>query len=210
MFRLFYIKLKLITLGIVIFLAFSLNSCGTDGESTIKQSLYQIKQEALSNKKSLDSSSIQIQSKIAKLDTLILLLNLNKDYQKACNMLLDLLNVGVGPYMENLAIKNVIKTDNIKLIKDFEKKESLEDLYECYKSLRDFEIMYKNYFYNNYSVYLKNNLDLVCNKTENNSLFQNEHITSKLEFYKRVCENRLQNYQYCIIKIENFLFYADK
>jgi|GEM_PF-5595097 len=205
-----YISLKIIIVSIGIFLLFSLNNCTTDKNGTIKQSLGAIKQEAIANKKSIDSSSIQIQSEIAKIDTLILLLNLNKDYQKVCDMSLDLLNVGVGPYLENVAIKNIIKTDDIKLIKDFEKKESITDLYDSYKSIQDFDILSRNYFQNNYATHLKNNLNKVCNGIKNNSAYEKELFINKLEYYKKMSENRILHYQYCIVQIEDYLFYLNK
>lgn len=205
-----YVRLKLFTASIGILLVFSLNNCTTDRKRANEQSLDQIKQEALSNKKSLDSTIIQIQSKIAKIDTLIFLINMNKDSKKICDMSLDLLNVNSGLYLENLAIKSIIKTDDIRWIKDFEQKESIIDLYKSYKDVNDFDVLSANFYLINYATYLKNNLDKVCNRTKENSLYKKELFINTLKSYKRINENRIQLYQLCIIKIENYLFYDSK
>lgn len=205
-----FIRLKLINASLVALLMISLNHCTTDRRKEIQQNLDQIKQEALRNEKSLDSSIIQIQSKIEKIDTLIILFNIKKDSQKICNMTLDLLDVDSGLYLETLAIRNSIKTDAIKQIKDFEKKETILDLYESYKDARDFDVLTANFFLNNYANFLKNNFDQVCNRTKENSQYQNELFVNRLKSYKRISENRIQHYLICLIQIENYLFCQDK
>jgi hypothetical protein len=206
----YYVRLKIFIVNIGILLVLSLNNCTTDRKRAIEQRLNQIKQETLSNKKSLDSTIIQIQSNIAKIDTLILLLSLNKDCQKICDMSLDLLKANSGLYMENLAIKSIIKTDDIRWVKDFEQKESIIDLYKSYKDVNDFDVLSENFYLINYATYLKNNRDKICDRTKDNSLYKYKRFINKLESFKRINENRIHLYQLCIIKIDNYLFYDNK
>lgn len=193
-----------VLIGILI--AFQLNQCSSDKQEkkTVNTHLEQIAEETKFNKQSLESALAFGEHNLGKLDTVLLLIMQNKDYDKINRLSIELLNLGGAHFRKN-AFQHLSESGDIRFIKDFDVKQRIINLYEYYNRVEDFDEISRNLHLQDYFPYVKNNFDLITSQRQSDEIYQNKLFKNILASYKRTSENRIQKYRDCLIEIDNYL-----
>lgn len=199
-------SLEFIVVIIGILIAFQLNQCSTDSQNnkTINTHLDQIKEETAFNKNSLSRSIKHSESNISKLDSTLLLISEQKDFDKINYFSLDLLNIG-GAYIRKNAYQSLIESGDIRFMKNFKEKQKIIDLYEYYKWVESYDEIAIKLFHSDFYPYLKSNFDFHNANVQDKEVYLSKTFVNALSVYKRTSENKVQKYKDCIKEVENYL-----
>ena len=189
-----------------ILIAFQLDKCSSENgqRKTINVHLRQIKEEAEFNKQSLESCLKHGESNMAKLDTLLSLSMEGNDFERMNRLSLELLNLSRVYFRKN-AYQNLIESGDIKLIKQFDTKQKIINLYEYYKWVEPYDEISRTLYSEDYHPYIQTNLDLLNSEIQEDEVYQSKLFRNILASYKRTGEERIQKYRDCIKEIEQYL-----
>jgi hypothetical protein len=198
------VEFLVVIIGILI--AFQLNQYASERQQikTVNTHLEQLKEETKFNKWSLESALTQGEINMAKFDTIFLLLNEGKDFERINLLTIDLLNLG-GVYFRKNAYQNLVESGDIRFIHKFEIKENIINLYEYYKWVESFDEISRELYMQDFYPYLKNNFDLISARVQDENVYQTRLFKNILGAYRRTSENRIQKYRDCIKEIDDYL-----
>jgi len=184
-----------------ILLAFQLQKCSTNNtnRAVVDSHLEAIRKETEGNKAQLLTSIEHTEGNIAKLDTVLTLIEDNGDHRKINYLSLDLLNIG-SSYLRKHAYQGLMETGDVKHIKDFSRKQKIINLYEYYKWVESFDELSSTLFSEDYYPYLKANFDFTTGQVQNPSIYYTKEFKNALAAYMRTSQNRL-----CLGHMENYL-----
>jgi len=198
--------LEFLVVIIAILLAFQINTCSLDIEhrETVATHLKGINAEVLFNKQVIEESIKEVESNINKLDTIIGLLKRKKNYKKINQMSINLLTVPYAQIKTN-AYQNFVKSVDIRLIKNFDTKKRIINLYESFKWLESVDEISRNVLLGDYYEYVKENFDLISNETQDESLYSSRVFKNVIVNYKVTSQNRIENHSRIKNEIEAYL-----
>ena len=202
------LEFAVVIIGIL--LAFQLNECATDSaeQKTVKNHLEEIRSETKYNDNALQASINQAESTISKLDSILVLIHADRDYNLINKLSIDVLNLG-GTYFRKNAFQNLIESGDIRFIEDFKTKQRIINLYEYYKWVEAFDEISSTLYMEDYYPYLRENFDLVSGTTQEESIYQTRIFRNIVGAYRRTSENRLHKYRDCQDEIQEFLRQQD-
>lgn len=202
------LEFVVVILGIL--LAFQLNECATDSaeRKTVKNHLEEIRSETKYNDHALQASINQAESTISKLDSILVLIHADRDYNLINKLSIDVLNLG-GTYFRKNAFQNLIESGDIRFIEDFKTKQRIINLYEYYKWVEAFDEISSTLYMEDYYPYLREHFDLVSGTTQEESIYQTRIFRNIVGAYRRTSANRLQKYRDCQDEIQEFLRQQD-
>jgi len=199
-------SLEFFVVIIGILIAFQLNKCSSDNaqRKTIDIHISQIVEETEFNKKAIERAISFTESNLLKLDTVAQLIQIDEDYHTVNRLSLELLNLG-GSYIRKNAYQTLVESGDIRLMKDFNEKNRIINLYEYYKWVESFNDISSNLFTSDYYPYLKDNLDLVNGTLQPKEVYQSKLFRNLIGAYSRTSQNRLGKYKECLKEINDFL-----
>lgn len=199
-------SLEFFVVIIGILIAFQLNECSTKKaeNKTIATHLAEIKEETEFNKVNFTYAIANAETSLKKIDSLIQLINTRQDLEKINNLSLDLLNLS-GVYMRRNAYASLVASGDIRLIKDFEVKKRIINLYEYYKWVELYNQMSYSDFGINFSPYLNKNFDLVNSKVQDESVYFSKVYLNSLANYRNTTNNKLKKYKECLEVVDKYL-----
>lgn len=202
------LEFAVVIIGIL--LAFQLNECATDSaeQKTVKNHLEEIRSETKYNDNALQASINQAESTISKLDSILVLIHADRDYNLINKLSIDVLNLG-GTYFRKNAFQNLIESGDIRFIEDFKTKQRIINLYEYYKWVEAFDEISSTLYMEDYYPYLREHFDLVSGTTQEESIYQTRIFRNIVGAYRRTSANRLQKYRDCQDEIQEFLRQQD-
>ena len=202
------LEFAVVIIGIL--LAFQLNECATDSaeQKTVKNHLEEIRSETKYNDNALQASINQAESTISKLDSILVLIHADRDYNLINKISIDVLNLG-GTYFRKNAFQNLIESGDIRFIEDFKTKQRIINLYEYYKWVEAFDEISSTLYMEDYYPYLREHFDLVSGTTQEESIYQTRIFRNIVGAYRRTSANRLQKYRDCQDEIQEFLRQQD-
>ena len=198
--------LEFVVVIIGILLAFQLNECATDSaeRKTVNNHLEEIQSETEYNANALRVSINQAESTISKLDSILVLIHEDSDYDLINKLSIDVLNLG-GTYFRKNAFQNLIESGDIRFIEDFKTKQRIINLYEYYKWVESFDEISRTLYMEDYYPYIRNHFDLLSGTPQDESVYQNKLFKNIVGAYRRTSANRLQKYRDCQDEIQEFL-----
>ncbi len=193
-----------VIIGILI--AFQLNKCSSDRSQSqvIKTHLSQIVEETQFNKHSLESSIAYAENMMSKFDTIFTLIASKEDFRRVNQLSIDLLNLG-GVYIRKTSYLLLTETGDFRYMKNFEKKQSIIDLYEYYKWVESFDQISITLHSSDFYPYVKANFDLIGNSIQADEVYESKLFKNILGAYYRTSQNRLKKYKDCLKEIDAYL-----
>lgn len=198
------LEFAVVIIGIL--LAFQLNECATDSaeQKTVKNHLVEIQSETEYNANALRVSINQAESTISKLDSILILINEDSDYDLINKLSIDVLNLG-GTYFRKNAFQNLVESGDIRFIEDFKTKQRIINLYEYYKWVETFDEISSTLYMQDYYPYLREHFDLVSGIPQEKSIYRTKLFRNIVGAYRRTSANRMQKYRDCQAEVEAFL-----
>lgn len=193
-----------VIIGILI--AFQLNECSNakSESKTIAIHLTEIKQEAELNKYNFKSAIRGAEASLVKIDSLIELIINKEDLKKINKLSLDLLNLS-GLYIRRNAYASLIASGDIRLIKDFDVKKRIVNLYEYYAWVELYNQLSYSDYGTNFNPYMVKNFDLINAEVQNETVYYSKVYLNALATYRFTLDNKLKKYKDCLKEIDNYL-----
>lgn len=199
-------SLEFFVVIIGILIAFQLNKCSSENEQgkTIDIHMSQIAEETKLNKKSFQAAIAADELNIAKLDSIIKLVQEGKQFRKINFLALELLNIG-GVYIRKNAYQSLVESGDIRFMRSFKDKNKIINLYEYYTWVESFNTISFELYSADYYPYLKKNFNLLTGEVQEPEVYLTKEFLNILGAYHRTSSNRLQKYRDCLIEIEKYL-----
>ncbi len=199
-------SLEFVVVVIGILIAFQLNKCSADKSQsrTIDIHLNQIKQETALNKKSFEDAIRYAEFNLSKLDTVFRLISRKEDYPKVNKLSLELLNLG-GVYIRENAYSTLLATGDIRLMKNFKRKNRIVNLYEYYKWVKSFDEIALSLYTDDFYPYLRDHFDFLSGAVQPEEVYQSKVFLNILAAYQRTNSNKIEKYKDCLLEIEDYL-----
>lgn len=204
-----FLEFSVVLIGILI--AFQLNTCAANKKdrSLVREHLYNLKEETTTNQFFLEKSIQQAQINDAKVDSLLLLTMQSNNYEQINSLAIDLLNMGYNYFRKN-AYNTLIQSGDIRLIKDFELKNNIINLYEYYNWVQGIDEVNIDAYSKNFNPYVMQNLDLLSTKVQDPEVYQSLRFKNAIATYKHFMRIRLAKYHDCQKEMEKFLLYLNE
>lgn len=198
--------LEFLVVIVGILLAFQLDSCKEDrrNQKLLDQHLTNLIEECQFNLKMVDLAIVQGESSQQNINQLIGLIIEQKQWDTINRLSMDQLDFK-GVYFKTNAYESLIQSGDVRLIKDFDLKNDIINLYEYFRWAESYDNVNGEVFTGYFLPYVMSEFDLFQLQTSDPEVYTNRRFKNALGTMNYQYEGRLEKYKETKEQIEKFL-----
>lgn len=199
------IEIIVVIAGILI--AFQLNKCSQNRKEakTIDKHLASVCEETEKNEYFLDLAIAKLDSNLLRVKRVV---ESTQSGDDSTSEVMALLDVG-GSYFNKNAFNTLAQTGDIRLIKDYDTKDKIINLYEFYKYVKGHDDVHLNFFQQDFFPFVLNNLDMSQRGETDLSIFRSRKFRNIMGTFNHMLNSRKEKYLECKKQIQETQSYLN-